>query len=56
MEAGIARRQAASKYLKLLAEIGVLEEHRVGREKIFVHPRLKELLTTDENDYRSLGE
>lgn len=36
--AGIARRQSASRYLKTLAAIGILEERKVGREKIFVHP------------------
>lgn len=56
VEAGIAKRQAAAHYLKLLVEIGVLEEHKVGREKIFVHPRLTMLLTTDENEYDSYGD
>jgi len=55
VEAGIAKRQAAAHYLKLLVEIGVLEEQKVGREKIFVHPRLTTLLTTDENGYDSFG-
>lgn len=50
VEAGIAKRQAASRYLKLLAGIGVLEERKVGREKVFVHPRLMKLLTAESND------
>jgi Fic family protein len=47
--AGIAKRQTASKYLKALAEIGVLEERVAGREKLFIHPRLMRLLTSDDN-------
>ncbi len=50
VETGAVKRQTASKYLKLLAEAGVLEERKVGREKIFVHPRLMKLLTTDTNE------
>jgi Fic family protein len=49
--AGIAKRQTGAKYLKILAALGVLEEHRSGREKIFIHPKLMHLLTTDENDF-----
>jgi Fic family protein len=55
VEAGIAKRQAASRYLKLLAEIGVLEQRNVGRERIFVHPKLMKLLTTDSNEFGSYG-
>jgi Fic family protein len=50
VETGVVKRQTASKYLKLLAEAGVLEERKVGREKLFVHPRLMRLLTTDTNE------
>ncbi len=49
VEAGIAQRQAASRYLKKLVEIGVLEEHVSGREVLFVHPKLIRLLTSDDN-------
>jgi Fic family protein len=49
VEAKIAERQAASRYLKQLVEIGVLEERSFGREKLFIHPRLLQLLTRDEN-------
>ena len=45
VEAGIARRQTAGEYLKELEAIGVLQSHKVGREKIFVNPRLLELLS-----------
>ncbi len=49
--AGIAKRQTASKYLKALAEIGVLVEQTAGREKLFIHPRLMMLLTGEENEF-----
>ena len=48
VDAGIARRQAASEYLKKLCAIGILSEMKVGREKLFVHPRLLKLLTADD--------
>lgn len=48
VEAGIAQRQTAAVYLKQLAGIGVLEEVKVGREKLFVNPRLMRLLTAEE--------
>ena len=46
-EAGIAKRQTASSYLKALVSLDVLQERKVGREKLFVHPKLMTLLTTD---------
>jgi len=49
--AGIAKRQTASKYLKALTAIGVLEEHLAGREKLFIHPKLMKLLTRDEDEF-----
>lgn len=50
-EAGIAGRQAASRYLKQLIGIGILEEIPVGREKLFVHPKLLNLLQHDSNAF-----
>ncbi|WP_269435458.1 protein adenylyltransferase Fic [Rheinheimera lutimaris] len=47
---GIAKRQTASVYLKQLVEIGVLSELSVGKEKLFVHPKLMQLMTQDNND------
>jgi Fic family protein len=47
--AGIAQRQAASEYLKELADVGVLEERKVGRDKLFVNPRLMKLLTSESH-------
>ena len=49
--AGIAKRQTASRYLKALASIGVLEEQRAGREKLFIHPKLMRLLTHDDDHF-----
>jgi len=49
---GIVQRQAASRYLKQLVEIDVLEMRRVGRENLFIQPRLMHLLTEDCNDFR----
>lgn len=48
---GIVQRQAASRYLKALVEIGVLQERRYGREKLFINPRLMLLLSQDENSF-----
>jgi Fic family protein len=45
VSAKIAQRQSASVYLKKLSEIGVLEEHKAGREKLFVNPTFLRLLT-----------
>lgn len=51
VEAGIAGRQAASRHLKALASAGVLREQVLGREKLFVHPKLMALLTRDANSF-----
>lgn len=46
---GIAGRQTASRHLKQLVDIGVLREVTVGREKLFIHTKLMQLLTQDDN-------
>ena len=51
LEADIAKRQTASQYLKQLVDIGVLANAEIGREKLFVHPKLMQLLTRDSNDF-----
>ncbi|MEM7479626.1 MAG: Fic family protein [Acidobacteriota bacterium] len=56
VEAGIVERQAASRYLKELAEIGVLREQKAGREKLFLHGKLLRLLTQDRNDFQHYPE
>ena len=48
---GIAARQTASRHLKHLVAIGVLEEMTYGREKLFIHPKLMELLTKETNEF-----
>ena len=47
VDAGLAKRQTASTYLKELARIGILVEHKVGREKIFLNPAFIDLLKQD---------
>lgn len=49
VEKEIAQRQAASRYLKDLAGLGVLHEVSAGKEKIFIHPKLMQLLVRDSN-------
>ena len=49
VDAGIAKRQTASVYLKELCDIGVLKEIKVGREKLFINPRLVAMLTSDRD-------
>lgn len=44
MEAELAKRQTASTYLKALAAIGILREHQMGREKVFLNPAFVDLL------------
>lgn len=51
VDAGIAKRQTASVYLKQLVDIGVLQEHKVGREKLFLHPKFLRLLTQENNAF-----
>jgi Fic family protein len=46
-EAGLAKRQTASVYLKQLVAIGVLREHKLGREKLFLNPAFIDLLKQD---------
>jgi Fic family protein len=49
--AGIAERHAAAKYLKQLAAIGVLEEEKVGRDKLFIHRKYMRLLGADDHGF-----
>ena len=50
VEADIAKRQTASEYLKKLVSVGVLTERQVGRERLFMHPKLVQLITGDSNE------
>jgi len=51
VDAGIGHRQTASVYLKSLVENGVLREEKVGREKLFIHPKYMQLLTGDNHGF-----
>jgi Fic family protein len=44
VEAGIAKRQTASGYLKALEDLGILASERSGREVIYKHPALLAIL------------
>ena len=48
VDAKIAQRQTAAEYLRRLCDVGVLQEVKVGREKLFINPRLMRLLTVEE--------
>jgi Fic family protein len=54
VDRGLGTRQSASKYLHGLVAAHVLREVRVGREVLFVNPRLMALLTRDTNDIAPL--
>lgn len=49
IDKGIAQRQTASVYLKQLCEIGVLNEITTGRDKLYMHHKLIQLMTRDDN-------
>lgn len=51
VESGIAKRQTAATYLKRMVQIGVLREITAGKEKLFIHPKLIQLLTTPQSGY-----
>ena len=55
VNAGIAKRQTAAAYLRVLVAIGVLSEMKIGREKLFLHKKFHELLTTDGSAIRKYG-
>ena len=52
VDASIAKRQTASEYLKRLEGIGVLKVEQIGREKLFIHPKFLQLLSTDTNKFK----
>jgi Fic family protein len=45
VDAGIAKRQTASRYLQTLAEMGVLRDVQIGREKYYINDALFAELT-----------
>ncbi len=52
VDSDIAKRQTASIYLKQLCDIGVLAEIQEGKEKLFVHPKLVQLMTLESNEFK----
>lgn len=49
VEAGIAERETAARYLRELVDIGVLKEQRMGKEKLFLHPAYLRLLSDNHH-------
>ena len=52
VDKGIAQRQAVSRYLHDLADLGVLREMPFGKEKLFIHSKLIQLLSRDNNQFQ----
>jgi Fic family protein len=55
VEAGIAKRQTASEYLGRLADIGVLTPVQSGRDKLFIHRALLDLLASETHEVAGYG-
>jgi Fic family protein len=51
VESGIVGREAAGKYLKELALLGILDEEKVGRDKIFLHRKYLDVLFSDGHTF-----
>ncbi|TBR14136.1 MAG: Fic family protein [Lysobacter sp.] len=49
VDAGIAKRETAARYLRDLVDIGVLQEQRLGKEKLFMHPAYLRLLSANDH-------
>ena len=56
MERGIARRHAASTYLKQLEAIGILESEKVGTAKVYIHRKYLNLLFADGHEFEPYAE
>jgi Fic family protein len=56
VDAGIAKRQTASEYLKQLVEIGVLVERKAGRERLYIQPKLIQLVSGENNETSKYGD
>jgi Fic family protein len=52
VDKGIARRQAASRCLHDFAALGVLREMPLGKEELFIHHKLMQLLSQDSNPFQ----
>lgn len=55
IDAGIAKRQTASSYLKQLEGAGILVEVPAGKEKLYVHAKLLNMFTTENNQFTPYG-
>lgn len=53
VEYGVAERHTASAYLKELARLGVLEEEKVGRDKVFLHRKYLSVLFGDAHTFEA---
>lgn len=51
IESDLAERHAAARYLKQLAAIGILNEEKRGRDKVFIHRKYMDLLGRDDHDF-----
>ena len=51
VEHKIAARHTASAYLKELARLGILEEEKVGRDKVFLHRKYLDVLFGDAHTF-----
>jgi hypothetical protein len=53
VEHKIAARHTASAYLRELARLGVLDEEKVGRDKVFLHRKYLDVLFGDAHTFES---
>ena len=51
VEQGLAERHTVSNYLKELARLGILEEEKVGRDKVFLHRKYLDVLFSDGHTF-----
>ena len=55
VDANVAQRQTAMKYLKIMSEYGILMPFNLGREKLFINTRLMDLLASDSHQFTPFG-
>lgn len=53
VDRGIAKRETASLYLKQMAALGLLEEMKSGRDKVFLHKKYFDLLASEDHVFES---
>lgn len=54
--AGLGNRATASGYLKQLVAIGLLEEEKVWRDKVFINRKYLDLLSSEEHSFDTYGD